>query len=451
MSVTPSSAPSKAQKLSAVKGMNDILPAAVPRTEKLPSSERWQWFESAVRKVLARYGYQYLLTPVVEPTALFVRGLGEVTDIVEKEMYSFTDAMNGDQLTLRPEGTAGVVRAMIEHNALYNGPLRLWTAGPMFRHERPQKGRYRQFHQLDVEALGFAGPDVDAEMILVARALWRELGLVEGQHVRLEINSLGQSAERRAHRDALVRYFEDHADALDEDARRRLHSNPLRILDSKNPAMQALIEAAPQLMDFLGAESRAHFDAVRAALDAVGLAYRINPRLVRGMDYYNLTVFEWVTDQLGSQGTVCGGGRYDGLIAQLGGKSAPAVGFGLGIERLLLLAQELDLPMPSSAADAYAVVPPGTPLAPVVATLEALRAQGVRVIQHAGGADGVGSMKSQFKKADASGARHALVFGSEELARGQVLVKALRDGSGAQVERPLADVAQWAATLQSNA
>lgn len=451
MSVTPSSAPSKAQKLSAVKGMNDILPAAVPRTEKLPSSERWQWFESAVRKVLARYGYQYLLTPVVEPTALFVRGLGEVTDIVEKEMYSFTDAMNGDQLTLRPEGTAGVVRAMIEHNALYNGPLRLWTAGPMFRHERPQKGRYRQFHQLDVEALGFAGPDVDAEMILVARALWRELGLVEGQHVRLEINSLGQSAERRAHRDALVRYFEDHADALDEDARRRLHSNPLRILDSKNPAMQALIEAAPQLMDFLGAESRAHFDAVRAALDAVGLAYRINPRLVRGMDYYNLTVFEWVTDQLGSQGTVCGGGRYDGLIAQLGGKSAPAVGFGLGIERLLLLAQELDLPMPSSAADAYAVVPPGTPLAPVVATLEALRDQGVRVIQHAGGADGVGSMKSQFKKADASGARHALVFGSEELARGQVLVKALRDGSGAQVERSLADVAQWAATLQSNA
>ena len=451
MSVTPSSAPSKAQKLSAVKGMNDILPAAVPRTEKLPSSERWQWFESAVRKVLARYGYQYLLTPVVEPTALFVRGLGEVTDIVEKEMYSFTDAMNGDQLTLRPEGTAGVVRAMIEHNALYNGPLRLWTAGPMFRHERPQKGRYRQFHQLDVEALGFAGPDVDAEMILVARALWRELGLVEGQHVRLEINSLGQSTERRAHRDALVRYFEDHADALDEDARRRLHSNPLRILDSKNPAMQALIEAAPQLMDFLGAESRAHFDAVRAALDAVGLAYRINPRLVRGMDYYNLTVFEWVTDQLGSQGTVCGGGRYDGLIAQLGGKSAPAVGFGLGIERLLLLAQELDLPMPSSAADAYAVVPPGTPLAPVVATLEALRDQGVRVIQHAGGADGVGSMKSQFKKADASGARHALVFGSEELARGQVLVKALRDGSGTQVERSLADVAQWAATLQSNA
>ncbi|MBO9678046.1 MAG: histidine--tRNA ligase [Acidovorax sp.] len=451
MSTVPSSAPSKVEKLSAVKGMNDILPASVPRTEKLPDSARWQWFEAAVRNVLGRYGYQYLLTPIVEPTALFVRGLGEVTDIVEKEMYSFTDSMNGDKLTLRPEATAGIVRAMIEHNALYNGPLRIWTHGPMFRHERPQKGRYRQFHQLDVEALGFAGPDVDAEMILVARALWRELGLVEGQHVRLEINSLGQPAERREHREALIRYFEQNASVLDEDAHRRLHSNPLRILDSKNPAMQALIEQAPRLMDFLGEESRAHFDAVRSALDAVGLEYRVNPRLVRGMDYYNLTVFEWVTDQLGSQGTVCGGGRYDGLIAQLGGKPAPAVGFGLGIERLLLLAQELDLPMPSAAPDAYAIVPPGTPLAPVIATLEALRAEGVRVVQHAGGADGVGSMKSQFKKADASGARHALVFGADELARGQVTVKALRDGSGAQAERSLGEVAQWAATLQSSA
>ncbi|WP_460481810.1 histidine--tRNA ligase [Comamonas humi] len=429
--------------------MNDILPASVPRTEKLPTAARWQWFEAAVRKVLASYGYQYLLTPIVEPTALFVRGLGEVTDIVEKEMYSFTDSMNGDRLTLRPEATAGIVRAMVEHNALYNGPLRVWTHGPMFRHERPQKGRYRQFHQLDVEALGFAGPDVDAEMILVARALWRELGLVEGQHVRLELNSLGQPAERREHREALIRYFEQHADQLDEDARRRLHSNPLRILDSKNPAMQALIEQAPQLMDFLGAESRAHFDAVRSVLDAVGLAYRINPRLVRGMDYYNLTVFEWVTDQLGSQGTVCGGGRYDGLIEQLGGKSAPAVGFGLGIERLLLLAQELELPMPSAEPDAYAVVPPGTPLAPVITLLEALRARGLRVVQHAGGAEGAGSMKSQFKKADASGARYALVFGADELARNAVTVKQLRDGAGAQSERALDAVAQWAAELQS--
>jgi len=440
-----------ADKLNAVKGMNDILPPAVPRTDKLPDSTLWLWFETAVRKVLARYGYQYLLTPIVEPTALFVRGLGEVTDIVEKEMYSFTDSMNGDKLTLRPEATAGIVRAMIEHNALYNGPLRLWTLGPMFRHERPQKGRYRQFHQLDVEALGFAGPDVDVEMILVARALWRELGLVEGEHVRLEINSLGEAPERLAHRDALVKYFEQHAGALDADSQRRLHSNPLRILDSKTPAMQELIEKAPRLMEFLGPESRAHFDAVCSALDAVGLQYRINPRLVRGMDYYNLTVFEWVTDHLGSQGTVCGGGRYDGLITQLGGRPAPAVGFGLGIERLLLLVQELGLPVPPAAPDAYAIVPPGTPLAPVVAALEALRAEGVHVVQHAGGADGAGSMKSQFKKADGSGARFALVFGADELAAGEVTVKALRDSGGAQERQPLANPRAWARKLQSAA
>jgi histidyl-tRNA synthetase len=361
-------------------------------------------------------------------------------------MYSFVDAMNGDRLTLRPEATAGIVRAMNEHNALYNGPLRLWTVGPMFRHERPQKGRYRQFHQLDVEALGFAGPDVDAEMILMARALWRELGLVEGRDVRLELNSLGQPDERRAHREALVAYFQQHADALDEDSKRRLQTNPLRILDSKVPSMQALIEGAPRLIDHLGEASRAHFDAVRAALDAVGLAYRVNPRLVRGMDYYNLTVFEWITDQLGSQGTVCGGGRYDGLIEQLGGKSAPAVGFGLGIERLLLLLQELKVPMPSAAPDAYAVVPAGTPLPTVIGTLEALRAAGVRVQQHAGGPDGPGSMKSQFRKADASGARFALVFGGDELAQGQLTVKDLRAGS--QELRPLADAAAWATSLR---
>jgi len=431
-----------AEKLSAVKGMNGILPPAVPRTEKLPDSAAWQWFEAAVRKVLGRYGYQYLLTPIVEPTALFVRGLGEVTDIVEKEMYSFVDSMNGDRLTLRPEATAGIVRAMNEHNALYNGPLRLWTLGAMFRHERPQKGRYRQFHQLDVEALGFAGPDVDAEMILLVRALWKELGLVEGRDVRLELNSLGQPEERRAHREALIRHFEQHAETLDEDAKRRLHSNPLRILDSKNPAMQGLVEAAPRLMDFLGEASLAHFDAVRASLDAVGLAYRVNPRLVRGMDYYNLTVFEWVTDQLGSQGTVCGGGRYDGLIEQLGGKPAPAVGFGLGIERLLLLLQELKVPVTGAEPDAYAVVPAGVALPPVVVALEALRAAGVRVVQHAGG----GSIKSQFKKADASGARFALVFGPDELAQGQVTVKDLR--AGVQEARPLAGVAARAASLR---
>jgi histidyl-tRNA synthetase len=429
--------------LQAVKGMNDILPPSVPRTDKLPDSALWAWFETTVRRVLSNYGYQYLLTPIVEPTALFVRGLGEVTDIVEKEMYSFTDSMNGDKLTLRPEATAGIVRAMVEHNALYNGPLRIWTMGPMFRHERPQKGRYRQFHQLDVEALGLAGPDVDAEMILIVRSLWRELGLVEGQHVRLEINSLGQPDERKAHREALIRHFEAHATVLDEDAKRRLHSNPLRILDTKNPAMQAVVEAAPKLMDFLGEASLAHFNAVRAVLDAAGLEYRVNTRLVRGMDYYNLTVFEWVTDQLGSQGTVCGGGRYDGLIEQLGGKPAPAVGFGLGIERLLLLLQELAVPVPGSAPVAYAVIPGDTALVPAMVTLEALRRAGVSVMMHAGG----GGMKSQFKRADASGARYALIFGDDEVGRGEVSLKSLRDASTPQRSLRLDAAAQWAAEL----
>jgi histidyl-tRNA synthetase len=433
--------------LRAVKGMNDILPASVPRSEKLPDSQLWQWFEASVRSVLARYGYQNLITPVVEPTQLFVRGLGEVTDIVEKEMYSFVDSMNGDRLTLRPEATAGIVRAMIEHNALYNGPLRLWTMGPMFRHERPQKGRYRQFHQLDVEALGFAGPDVDAEMILIGRTLWRELGLVEGRDVRLEINSLGQPDERRAHREALVRHFERHAGALDAEAERRLRSTPLRILDSKHPALQAAIEAAPRLIDFLGAPSLAHFDALRAMLDAAGLAYRINPRLVRGLDYYNLTVFEWVTDQLGSQGTVCGGGRYDGLIEQLGGKPAPAVGFGLGIERLLLLLQELRVAVPSAAPLAYAVLPSAQLMPQALVVLEALRAHGVSVLMHAGG----GGMKAQFRRADASGAAFALIFGEDEAAQGQVAIKRLREPESAQLLRPLADVAGWAAELRSAA
>ena len=429
--------------LQAVKGMNDILPPSVPRTDKLPDSALWAWFETTVRTVLSRYGYQYLLTPIVEPTALFVRGLGEVTDIVEKEMYSFIDSMNGDKLTLRPEATAGIVRAMVEHNALYNGPLRIWTMGPMFRHERPQKGRYRQFHQLDVEALGLAGPDVDAEMILMARSLWRALGLVEGQHVRLELNSLGQPDERRAHREALIRHFEQNAAVLDEDSKRRLHSNPLRILDTKNPAMQAMVEAAPQLMDFLGEASLAHFNAVRAILDAAGLAYRINPRLVRGMDYYNLTVFEWVTDHLGSQGTVCGGGRYDGLLEQLGGKPAPAVGFGLGIERLLLLMMELALPVPSAAPRAYAIVPSAQAMPQVMAVLEQLRKAGVSVLMNAGS----GGMKAQFKRADASGAQYALIFGDDELARGEVALKSLRDTAVPQRSLPLSEAATWAAEL----
>jgi histidyl-tRNA synthetase len=323
----------------------------------------------------------------------------------------------------------------------------------MFRHERPQKGRYRQFHQVGVEVLGFPGPDVDIEVILLCRALWRALGLQEGRDVRLELNSLGQPEERRAHRTALVAHFEAQHAVLDEDSKRRLHSNPLRILDSKNTAMQALIESAPRLMDFLGAESLAHFDAVRAVLDAAGLEYRINPRLVRGMDYYNLTVFEWVTERLGAQGTVCGGGRYDGLVEQLGGKPTPGVGWGLGIERLLLLLEEAGAAPPPRAPDAYAVVPDAAAWSRAMPVIEALRAAGVAVVQHPAGKDGLGSMKSQFKRADASGARYALVFGADELAQDAVAVKPLRDGAeGApsaqrQTVRPLAEASRWAAEL----
>jgi len=370
-----------------------------------------------------------------------------VTDIVEKEMYTFTDKLNGDELALRPEITAGIVRATIEHNALYDGPLRVWSIGPVFRHERPQKGRYRQFHQLDVEALGFAGPDVDAELILLTRALWQRLGLVEGDDIRLELNSLGEPDERAAHRAALVAYLLQHQDQLDADALRRLHSNPLRVLDTKNPAMQALADGAPKLLDFLGPESQAHLSAVRQVLDAAGLPYTINPRLVRGLDYYNRTVFEWVTPHLGSQATVCGGGRYDGLIAQLGGKPAPAVGFGLGMERLLLLLEALGKMAPQEAPDVYAVLPDPTLLPQVAPALEALRAAGVAVQLHAGG----GSMKSQFKRANASGARWALVAGADELARGELGLKDLRDAGVTQGVRPLASAAVWAPELLTRA
>ena len=393
---------------------------------------------------MRRYAYQNVRVPIVEPTPLFVRGLGEVTDIVEKEMYSFVDSMNGDALTLRPEGTAGVVRAAVEHSLLYEGGKRLFYIGPMFRHEKPQRGRYRQFHQVGVEALGHAGPDVDAEVILIARALWRELGLSD---VRLEINSLGQPDERKAHRAALVAYLESHADQLDADARRRLHSNPLRILDTKNPAMQALVEGAPRLFDHLGEASLKHFDAVRAVLDAMGQPYRINPRLVRGMDYYNLTVFEWVTDKLGAQGTICGGGRYDGLFELIGGKPAPAVGWGMGIERVLDLLVQEGLAPPQQPPMAYAVVPDAASLPRAVVCVEALRAAGLSVQLHAGGKDGPGSMKSQFKKADASGARYALVFGADELARGEVSVKPLRDAAAAQSTRALGAESSWALEL----
>lgn len=419
--------------------MNDILP---------PDSARWEWLEGKVRTLMDRYSYRNIRTPIVEPTALFVRGLGEVTDIVEKEMYSFEDRLNGEHLSLRPEATAGVVRAVSENSMLYDGGKRLYYMGPMFRHERPQRGRYRQFHQIGAEALGFPGAEVDAELILLAHSLWRELGL---QGVRLELNSLGQPQERQAHRAALISYLEQHSDALDEEARRRLHSNPLRILDTKNPGLQGVVNAAPRLIDFLGPESLAHFDKVKAILDANGVAWTLNPRLVRGMDYYNLTVFEFVTDQLGSQGTICGGGRYDYLMEQVGGKAAPAVGWALGVERVLELLKEQDKATISLAPDVYAVIPSASSLPVAMRTIEQLRVLGLSVQMHASAsADGsMGSMKSQFKRADGSGAAYALVFGDEELARDVVSIKSLRDGAGAQVEQSLATVSLWAGNLQS--
>ena len=439
MNTEKASTPAKAEKLLAVKGMNDILPG---------ESSRWELLEDKVRTLMARYAYRNIRTPIVEPTALFVRGLGEVTDIVEKEMYSFEDRLNGEQLTLRPECTAGVVRATVEHSMLYDGGKRLYYMGPMFRHERPQRGRYRQFHQIGAEALGFPGAEIDAEMILLADALWKEIGLTD---VRLEINSLGQPEERKAHRAALIAYLEQNASQLDEEARRRLYTNPLRILDTKNPAMQALVEGAPRLVDYLGEASLAHFNAVKAILDANGVAWRFNPRLVRGMDYYNLTVFEFITDRLGSQGTICGGGRYDYLIEQIGGKPSPAVGWALGVERVLELLKEQGLDSPVPVPDVYAIIPEASALPIAIKTLQQLRALGVRAQMHSptGAADGMGSMKSQFKKADASAAAFALVFGADELLRGTVLVKALRDGSGQQVEQSLQDVASWAGHLQS--
>lgn len=428
----------KAEKFNAVKGMNDILP---------PDSARWEWFEQVVRSVMQSYGYASIRTPIVEPTGLFIRGLGQVTDIVEKEMYSFEDRLNGDALTLRPEGTAGVVRAAVEHALLYDGGKRLYYMGPMFRHERPQRGRYRQFHQVGVEALGFVGPDVDAEVILMCRSLWQKLGL---QGLQLQINTLGDLAERSAHRSALIAYFEQHREQLDEDAQRRLHSNPLRILDTKNPAMQPLVEAAPRLMDYLGAASREHFSALCAMLDAAQLSYKINPRLVRGMDYYCRTVFEWVSDQLGAQGTVCGGGRYDGLSEQLGGKPAPGIGWGLGIERVLDLLVQQGLGFAVTGPDAYAVVPDAEAMPEAMHVLNTLRQAGVSVQMHATSLQGGASMKAQLKKADSSGARYALIFGADELLGGEVAIKSLRDGVGTQTRRPLAQVLDWAASLKTN-
>jgi len=408
---------SQFEKLAAIRGMNDVLPDIAPR---------WEALEAVLKSWLALYGYVNMRVPVLEHTRLFTRGIGEVTDIVEKEMYTFTDALNGESLTMRPEFTAGVVRATIEHNLLYDRPRRIYSSGPVFRHERPQRGRYRQFHQLDVEALGFAGPDVDAEMIQMTARLWRLLG-IEG--VKLEINSLGQLTERQAHRAALIEHLEKHKDVLDEDGARRLYTNPLRVLDTKNPAMQAMADAAPRLFDFLGAESRAHFEGVCQRLEEAGIAYTVNPRMVRGLDYYNLTVFEWVTDRLGSQATICGGGRYDDLIGLLGGKPAPAVGFAIGLERLLDLWGQC---VPSSAVpecQIYVVHQGEDAQRRAMQLAESLRDRGLSVIVHAGPS----SFKTQFKRADASGAAIAVILAQDELVSGEVSVKSLRDaGSDGQ-------------------
>jgi len=406
--------------LQAVRGMNDILP---------DEAETWEQFEEIVRDWLHSYGYRPIRMPIVEPTLLFRRAIGEVTDIVEKEMYSFEDALNGEHLTLRPEGTASCVRAAIQHNLLFSHPQRLYYHGPMFRHERPQKGRYRQFHQVGVEALGFDGPDIDAEHILMCARLWDDLGL---EDVRLEINSLGSSEERHAHRAALISYLEAHKDSLDEDGQRRLYTNPLRILDTKNSDLHEIVEAAPKLADFLGEASLKHFDGVQTLLKDAGLPYRINHRLVRGLDYYNRTVFEWVTTRLGAQGTICAGGRYDGLVAQLGGKPAPAAGFAMGVERLLALWQECGGEAERVVPDVYLVHAGEAAQRAAFRVAEALRGTGFAVTLHCGG----GSFKSQMKKADGSGAPFAVVIGDDEAAAGEVSLKPLRDG-GEQIRVPM--------------
>jgi histidyl-tRNA synthetase len=398
--------------IQSVRGMNDCLP---------DQTDTWQGFEAIVRDWLRRYGYREIRTPILEQTGLFKRAIGEVTDIVEKEMYTFVDELNGESLALRPEATASSVRAVIQHNLLYDGGKRLWYAGPMFRHERPQKGRYRQFHQVGVEALGFPGPDVDAELIIMCADLWRSLGIAP----TLQLNTLGDIESRHRHRARLIAHFEAHPDVLDEDARRRLHSNPLRILDSKNPAMQELIEAAPKLMDELEDEAIAHFESLQALLRGNGIDFAINPRLVRGLDYYNRTVFEWVTDQLGAQGTVCAGGRYDGLIEQLGGKPAPAAGFAMGIERLLALVEAGGRPIAVAVPDVYIVHAGEAASAWAWLVAGALRAAGLAALMHCGG----GSFKSQMKKADASRARFAVILGDDEAAAQELTLKPLREAA----------------------
>ncbi|AMC33936.1 histidine--tRNA ligase [Janthinobacterium sp. B9-8] len=413
-------------QIQGIRGMNDVLPDASPV---------WLYFEQVTRDWLAAYGYKNIRMPIVESTHLFIRGVGEHTDIVEKEMYSFEDKLNGEKLTLRPEGTAGCVRACIEHGLLYNQTQRLWYMGQMYRHERPQKGRYRQFHQIGVEAFGMATPDVDAEIVLMLADLWQRLGL---KNVSLEINSLGDKEERAAHRDALIAYLEQFVDILDEDGKRRLYTNPLRVLDTKNPALQEMAENAPKLSDFLGEESSQHFEGLKALLDVAGITYKVNSRLVRGLDYYNRTVFEWVTSDLGSQGTIAGGGRYDTLVEMLGGKPCPAVGFGLGIERILLLIEAQALAVPLAAPDAYIVHLGDAAGRLAFATAQQLRAKGLKVVLHCGG----GSFKSQFKKADASQARFAVVIGEAEAETQSANLKTLNgEGAGEQRTVALAELA----------
>ena len=407
--------------------MNDILPHQSPL---------WQFLEDTTREVFEQYGYRLMRTPVVEPTSLFARAIGEVTDIVEKEMYSFEDSMNGEKLTLRPEATAGLVRAVIEHNLLYNGPLRIWTWGPMFRHERPQRGRHRQFYQFDVEALGYPGPDVDAEQIVMLARLWERLGL---RDVVLHLNSIGDVESRVRHRGALVQYFEAHVEDLDADAKRRLYTNPLRTLDTKNPAMQAIVEGAPKLREFLDAAATTHFDGVKQRLDASGLSFIENPRLVRGFDYYNRTVFEFVGKGKDFELTLAGGGRYDGLLAQLGGKPAPGCGFGLGVDRVLMMLEQTPPPI-AVELDAYVIFQDEAEAqAQAWLVAETLRDTGLAVILHAGG----GSVKSQMKKADASGARFAIILGQSEVAAGKVSVKDLRQSG----EQALLDIDETVARL----
>ena len=423
----------KNKRIAGVRGMNDLLPEDVPL---------WYLLELTAQSILRSYGYRQIRTPIVEETLLFARGLGAVTDIVEKEMYSFEDALNGDRLTLRPENTAGVVRAAIEHSLVYDGPKRLWYMGPQFRHERPQRGRFRQFHQIGAEALGFAGPDIDAELILLCQRLWDDLGL---RNIRLEINSIGNAEERNRHRKDLIAWFEKNRDVLDADAQRRLYSNPLRILDSKNPAMQEMVNGAPRLLDYLDEDSVAHFEGLRKILDHSNVMYSVNPRLVRGLDYYNRTVFEWVSDELGSQGTVCGGGRYDPLFEIFGGNHVPSCGFALGVERIIDLMRVQGISHPAETPDIYLVHQGEKATLEAFALAENLRSSGFDVILHCSPAASGSSFKAQMKRADDSGASFAILLGENEIAQGSASIKALRseDIENNQSLVPLRDVVEF--------